>query len=83
MLLKLAWTASLLVAYWVDEHLVGHAIDEGVDDVGVGDVGELIALLGKMLDVLPEGLVGPLPVVAEVPQVPRLSVRTLEVANED
>ena len=30
----------------VDERLAGHAIDEGIDDVGVGDVGELIALLG-------------------------------------
>jgi DNA mismatch repair protein MutH len=51
----------------VDERLVGHAIDEGVDDIGVGDVEELTALLGKTLDILPKGLIGPLPTVAEIP----------------
>ena len=49
---------------------------------GVSDVGELVVLLGETLDVLPQGLVGPLPVVLEVPSVPRLSVRTLEVVDE-
>ena len=67
----------------MDERLAGCATYEGIDDVGVGDVGELIALLGEMLDVLLEGLVGPLPVVVEVPQVLGPSVRTLEVADED
>ena len=67
----------------MDERLTGHATDEGLDHVGVGDVGELIVLLGETLDVLPEGLVGPLSVVAKVPRVPRPSVRTLEVADED
>ena len=51
----------------MDEHLIGHAIDEGVDHVSVGDVGELIVLLREALNVLPEGLVGPLPIVAKVP----------------
>ena len=51
----------------MDEHIIGRAADEAIDDVDVGDVGELIALLGEMLDVLLEGLVGPLPVVAVVP----------------
>ena len=51
----------------VDERLAGHAVDEGVDHVGIDDVGELIALLGEILDVLPEGLIGPLPIIAEVP----------------
>jgi hypothetical protein len=51
----------------MDERLIGHAIDEGVDDVGVGDVEELIVLLGKTLDILPKGLIGPLPAVAEIP----------------
>jgi hypothetical protein len=50
---------------------------------GVGDAGELVALLEETLDVLPEGLIGPLPVVAEVPRVARPSVHTLEVADED
>jgi hypothetical protein len=55
-----------LAAERVDECLVGRAADEGVDYVSVSDVGELIALFGETLNVLPEGLVGPLPVVTEV-----------------
>ena len=49
------------------ERLVGRATDEDVDHISICDVGELVALLGEALDVLPEGLVGPSPVVAEVP----------------
>ena len=67
----------------MDEHLVGHAIDEGVDHIGIGEVWELIALLGEALNVLLEGLVGPLPTVAEILGVPWVGVGTLEVANED
>ena len=67
----------------MDERLTGCATDEGVDHVGVSDVGELVALLGEALDILPEGLVGPLPTVVEVPRVPGLGVRSLEVPNED
>jgi hypothetical protein len=67
----------------VDERLVGHAIDEGVDHIYVSDVGELVALLREALDELLEGLIGPLPVVVEVPRVPELGVRALEVPDED
>jgi hypothetical protein len=67
----------------VDELLTGHATDEGVDHVGVGDVWELISLLGEELNVLPEGLIGPLLVVAEILGVPRVGVGTLEGADED
>ena len=56
-----------LLTECVDEHLTGCAADEGVDHVGVGDVGELIVLLRDTLDVLLEGLIGPLPIVIEVP----------------
>jgi hypothetical protein len=38
-----------------------------VDHVSAGDVGEFIALLGEMLNVLLEGLVGPLLAIAQVP----------------
>ena len=51
----------------VDERLARRATDEGVDHVGVGDVAELIVLLGEALDVLSEGLISPLPIVEEVP----------------
>jgi hypothetical protein len=50
-----------------DECLASHAIDEGVDHVDVGEVGELIALLGEALGVHSKGLIGTLPIVAEVP----------------
>ena len=72
-----------LAAERVDERLVGHATDEGVDDVSISDVGELIVLLREMLDVLLEGLVSPLPTVVKVPRVVGLRVCTLEVADED
>jgi hypothetical protein len=55
------------VAENIDEHLTSHAADEGNNHISVGDVGELIVLLREALDVLLEGLVGPLPTVAEVP----------------
>ena len=51
----------------MDERLTGHVVDEGVNDLNIGDVGECIALLGEALDVLLEGFIGPLPIVAEVP----------------
>jgi hypothetical protein len=55
----------------VDKHLAGHATDEGVDYVGVSAVGEPIALLREALNVLSEGLVGPLPTVVVVQEFPR------------
>ena len=69
----------------VDERLASHATDEGIDHVGVGvgDVWELIALLGEALNVLLEGLVDPLPTVTEVLGVLWVGVGTLEVADED
>jgi hypothetical protein len=67
----------------VDEYLAGHAVDEGIDHIGIDDVGKLIAHLGEVLDVLLEGLISPLLVVADVPRVPRPSVRTLEVIDEE
>ena len=66
-----------LAAERMDERLAGRASDEGIDHVSVGDVGELIALLGEALNVLPKGLVGPLPVVAEILGVPWAGVGTL------
>ena len=48
-----------------------------------GDVWELIVLLEEVLNVLPEGLIGLLLVVAEILGVPRVGVGTLELADED
>jgi len=41
----------------VDEHLASSAAGEGVDDIGVLDIGMLIFLLGEVLNVLSEGLI--------------------------
>jgi hypothetical protein len=35
-----------------DERLIGSAADEGVDHISVGDVWELIVLLGEALNLL-------------------------------
>jgi hypothetical protein len=43
----------------------------------------LIAFLGEALDVLLEGILSPLPAIAQVSRVSRSSVCTLEVADED
>jgi hypothetical protein len=56
-----------LVAKRVDECLTGCAAGEGIDHVDAGDVGELITLIREALNVLPKGLIGPLPVIAQVP----------------
>ena len=67
----------------MDKGLAGRAIDEGDDDVHVGDIGELISLLREAVNVLLEGLIGPLPIVVEILGVPQAGVGTLEVADED
>jgi hypothetical protein len=51
----------------MDKCLACHAADECIDHVGVGDVRKAVALLGEALDVLLEGLIGTLPIVAKVP----------------
>jgi hypothetical protein len=62
--------------------LTSRATGEGVDDIGVTDFEELISLLGEVLDVLAEGLIGPLPAIAQVPRVTGPSVCTLKVLDE-
>jgi hypothetical protein len=56
--------------------------EERADDIRVGDVGQLGALLRKSPDVVPQGL-SRLPAAAsEIPGVPRAHVCALEVAGE-
>ena len=59
------------------------ALEEGIDDLDVGDAGELGALLGEALDVVTQGLFGLLLAPLEIPGVPRAHVSALEVAHED
>ena len=67
----------------MNQRLVGHPGQKGSYHVGVGDVRELVALLGEAPDVPTEGLTGLLTVVLEVPWVPRALVRALEVSHKD
>ena len=59
------------------------ALEEGIDELEVGDAGELGALLGEASDVVTQGLIGLLLAPSEIPGVPRAHVSALEVAHED
>jgi hypothetical protein len=65
-----------------DVCLTSRAAGEGIDDIGVTDIEELVLLLGEVLDVLAEGLIGPLPAIVLVPRVTGPSVCTLKVLDE-
>jgi hypothetical protein len=63
--------------------LAGGAGNEGPDDVGVCDVGELGALFGESPDEISEGLIRLLPTAPEVPGISKTHVCALEIPNED
>ena len=65
------------------QFLAGGTGDEGSDDVGVGDVGELGALLGESPNEVSEGFIRLLPAAPEVLGVPRAHISALEVPDED
>ena len=67
----------------MEQGLVGGPRQEGSYDFGVGDVGQLIALLGEASDVLTKSFPRLLSVVFEIPWVPRTRVCALEVSHED
>jgi hypothetical protein len=56
--------------------------EERVDDIRVGDVGQLGALLQKSPDVVPQGFSRLLAAASKIPRVPRAHVCALEVADE-
>jgi hypothetical protein len=58
------------------------ADEERADDIRVGDVGQLGALLRKPPDVVPQGFPWLLAVASEIPGVPRAHVRALEVSSK-
>jgi hypothetical protein len=60
----------------------GGAGEELADDIRVGDVGQLGALLRESPDVVPERLSRLLAAASEIPGVPGAHVRALEVAGE-
>jgi hypothetical protein len=53
------------------------------DDVDVADLGEFVTLLGKLSDVMPEGLAQLLPATLQVLGVAQPHVCALEVVSED
>ena len=55
---------------------------KGTNDFGIGDAGELGALLGEVSNVVSQGLVGLLTAPSEIPRVPRTHVCALEVAHK-
>jgi hypothetical protein len=67
----------------VNQGLVGSPGQERIDDVGISDVGQLIALVGETLDGVMEGLVRFLPIVLEILGVPRARVGALKVPHKD
>ena len=71
------------VSQLVDEGFTGCPGQEGSYHVGVGDVRELVALLGEALDVPAEGFIGLLAAVLEVPWVSRALVRALKISHKD
>ena len=72
-----------LVSQLMNQGLAGHPGQEGSYHVDVGDVRELVALLGEAPDVPAKGLTGLLMVVLEVPWVPRELVCALKVFHKD
>jgi hypothetical protein len=58
------------------------ADEERPDDIRVGDVGQLGALLRKLPDVLSQGFPWLVAAASEIPRVPRAHVRALEVSSE-
>jgi hypothetical protein len=67
----------------VYQGLIGGPRQKDPNHVGVGDVGELIALLGEASDVLVESFIRLVPIVLEIPGVPRAYIGALEVTHKD
>jgi hypothetical protein len=71
-----------LAAQFAHQVAASGAGEERPDDIRVGDIGQLGALLQKPPDVLSQGFPWLLAVALEVPGVPRAHVRALEVSIE-
>ena len=67
----------------MDQGFIGRPGQKGSYHVGIGDVRELVALLGEVPDVPAEGFIGLLAVVLEVPWVSKVFVRALKVPHKD
>jgi hypothetical protein len=79
---QLARLGGSLAPQFAHQVAASGAGEERPDDVRVGDVGQLGALLRKSSDVLSQGLPWLLAEASEIPGVPRAHVRALEVSSE-
>ena len=67
----------------MNQGLAGGPRQESSYDVGVGDVGQLVALPGEAPDIPTKSFPRLLSVVFEISWVPRTRVCALEVSHED
>jgi hypothetical protein len=74
--------AACLSTQLADQVAAGGAGEERANDIRVGDVGQLGALLRESPDVVPERLSRLLSATSEVPGVSRAYVRALEIVGE-
>ena len=67
----------------MNQGLTGGLRQESSYNVGIGDARQLVALPGEAPDVPTKGFPGLLSAVFEIPWVPRMLVRALEVSHKD
>ena len=72
-----------LMSQLVNQGLASGPGQESSYDVGIGDVGQLVALSREASDVPTKSFPRLLSVVFEIPWVPRTCVCALEVSHED
>ena len=73
----------LAMSELMDECFIGHARDECSDHIRIYDVGKLIALLRKAVDVLTYSFSYFFLASFEIPGISRAHVRALKVPHED
>jgi hypothetical protein len=79
---QLACPGGSLATQLAHQVAANGAGEERADDIRVGDVGQLGALLRKLPDVVPQGFSRLLAAALEITGVPRAHVCALEVAGE-
>ena len=72
-----------LTSQLVNQGLIGGPGQESSYDIGVGDIGQLVALPGEAPDVPTKSFLGLLSIVFEIPWVPRTRVGALEVSHKN
>jgi hypothetical protein len=79
---QLAHLGGSLATQFAHQVMASGAGEERPDDIRVGDVGQLGALLRKPPDVVSQGFSCLLAATSEIPRVPKAHVCALEVSNE-